>query len=1065
MPNSCHLILLISDFPARTERYQAWLSQDSSTTWSVKNRPWQTPWRSPEDRNVAACVILIENDSPDKGLEWLQSHNQQQNLNPPPAIAIGPEQVATAVQCLKAGAVDYLSTTAIAPDLLIQSLKSAIASASPSSSNFQDIPSTQNPQTPHLPSSLSSATATTKLDSELEIIINSIPAFAAFIDNQQRYRFVNRSYEYYFHCPISDIINQRIQDIVGEANYQKLRPQIEQALAGQEVNFEGQFEQPAGYSRYYNVTYIPKFDASNNVKGFVVHGQDINDRVQTEKALRHSQDRLRMALESAQLGTWDWDIKTDELDWDVRCKAILGLPADADSSLDTFFEILHPDERERVKQAVSAALTPHSDSEYSIDYRIIRANDNVERWLLAKGQVYFQTDGTPQRFIGTVLDITARKQAETTLKQSEERLQMVLEGSDGGYWDWNIVTNDEYLSPQWLAMLGYETGDLPLQYDSWVRLIHPDDCSWVMERLQKHLQDGSIPYQFEYRLLTKAGYWKWIANYGKVVVRNEQGQPLRMAGVHYDISDRKQTEARLHESEDRLRMAIESTQLGTWDWDLGANILIWDARCKAMFGLSPAATVTIETFYAGLHPDDQQRLEQEIAVCFDPEKGGWYNTEYRTIGIEDGVQRWLLARGKAYFDSDGTPQRFVGTVLDISDRKQVEAERERLLEYEKLARQEAEQANRIKDDFLAILSHELRSPLNPILGLTQLLQTQKFDKAKTAEALATIERNAKLQTQLIDDLLDVAKILRGKLVLQKVPVDLAFAIEAALDTVRATAAVKSIDLQATIPPIGRIWGDATRLQQIVWNLLSNAIKFTPPQGQVSIRLEPIDCQAQITVRDTGKGIKPDFLPNLFESFRQEDASTTRQYGGLGLGLAIVHSLVEAHGGTITADSPGEAQGATFTVRFPLFDSQQETRSPKPNAVPDLDLQGIRVLVVDDEPDTRQLLEKVLTVYEAEVCTVTSAVEALSALELWQPDVLVSDIGMPDVDGYSLIEQIRALPPEKGGKIPAIALTAYAREEDRQRAINSGFQQQLTKPLEPQQLVRVVMRLVASLSRR
>jgi nitrogen-specific signal transduction histidine kinase/CheY-like chemotaxis protein len=363
----------------------------------------------------------------------------------------------------------------------------------------------------------------------------------------------------------------------------------------------------------------------------------------------------------------------------------------------------------------------------------------------------------------------------------------------------------------------------------------------------------------------------------------------------------------------------------------------------------------------------------------------------------------------------------------------LEVERDRLLQLERTARETAERANRIKDEFLAILSHELRSPLNPILGWAKLLQTRKFDEIKTAEALATIERNAKLQTQLIDDLLDVAKILRGKLSMDTTPVNLAFVIESAIDTVRTAAVSKSILLHPVLPNIGQVSGDSARLQQIVWNLLSNAIKFTPKEGRVEIRLQRVQDQAYIIVSDTGIGINPDFLPHIFESFRQEDVSITRKYGGLGLGLAIVRQLVEAHGGTITAESPGEGLGATFTVRLPLLNIEPEIKQTDDLPQQALDLTGIRVLAVDDDPDARELLTVLLAQYGAKVLTVASAASVLANLESFQPDVLVSDIGMPEVDGYSLIKQIRTLTPEKGGQIPAIALTAYAREDDQQRA--------------------------------
>ena len=308
-------------------------------------------------------------------------------------------------------------------------------------------------------------------------------------------------------------------------------------------------------------------------------------------------------------------------------------------------------------------------------------------------------------------------------------------------------------------------------------------------------------------------------------------------------------------------------------------------------------------------------------------------------------------------------------------------------------------------------------------------------------------------------MLDIAKILRGKLSLDITPVNLSSVIAGAIDTVRATAVAKSISLDAVLPNIGQVSGDAARLQQIVWNLLSNAIKFTPHGGRVDVWLKRVDNQAEITVRDTGKGINPDFLGYIFESFRQEDASITRKYGGLGLGLAIVRQLVEAHGGTITADSSGEGRGATFTVRLPLLNGEPESKQTATLRQPELDLTGIRVLAVDDEPNACELLNVLLTQYGADVLTVTSASQVLANLTSFQPNVLICDIGMPDVDGYTLLQQVRALPPEKGGQIPAIALTAYARQEDQQRALDSGYQRHLPKPFEPDQLVRAVALLV------
>ncbi len=395
-----------------------------------------------------------------------------------------------------------------------------------------------------------------------------------------------------------------------------------------------------------------------------------------------------------------------------------------------------------------------------------------------------------------------------------------------------------------------------------------------------------------------------------------------------------------------------------------------------------------------------------------------------------------------------------------AERDQIEQEREKLLQRERTARKEAETANRIKDEFLAVLSHELRSPLNPILGWSRLLQDGKLDAAKTKQALATIERNAKLQAELIEDLLDVSRILQGKLSLTVNSVDLAATIKAAIETVRLAAEAKSIQVEMMLKPeVGLVSGDSTRLQQIVWNLLSNAVKFTPIGGRVEVQLEQIGPHAQISVNDTGKGISPSFLPYVFDYFRQEDGATTRKFGGLGLGLAIVRHLVELHGGTIEADSPGEGLGATFTVRLPLMPTQPSVNQASQLPETSLDLQGIQVLVVDDDTDSQDFVTFLLEQAGATVIAVGSARAAIAALIEFQPDVLLSDIGMPDINGYMLLQQVRVLPPEQGGNILAIALTAYAGELDQKQALSAGFQQHIAKPVDPAQLVKLIADLV------
>jgi signal transduction histidine kinase len=389
--------------------------------------------------------------------------------------------------------------------------------------------------------------------------------------------------------------------------------------------------------------------------------------------------------------------------------------------------------------------------------------------------------------------------------------------------------------------------------------------------------------------------------------------------------------------------------------------------------------------------------------------------------------------------------------------KQAEAEREQLLEREKAARAEAERANRTKDEFLAVLSHELRTPLNPILGWAKLLRNQDLDAVQTDQALATIEQNAKLQCDLIDNLLDISRIIQGRLNLKVSPLNFAAVVRAAIKTLQLAAEAKSIQVESILnDSIGQISGDPTRLQQIVWNLLANAIKFTPAQGRVEVSLECVEDQAQLTICDTGIGIAPTFLPNVFDYFCQADSSTTRRYGGLGLGLAIVRHLVELHGGTVTAASPGEGLGTIFIVKLPLISTQTETELDSIlDTDPFLQLNGIQVLVVDDEPDSLALAKFVLQQAGARVMTAATAREGLQAFIQSLPDVLVSDIGMLEMDGYMLLQQIRALPPEQGGQVKAVALTAYAGEVNRQKVLQAGFQQHISKPMDPQELVTAV----------
>ncbi|HUG53807.1 MAG TPA: ATP-binding protein, partial [Vicinamibacteria bacterium] len=393
-------------------------------------------------------------------------------------------------------------------------------------------------------------------------------------------------------------------------------------------------------------------------------------------------------------------------------------------------------------------------------------------------------------------------------------------------------------------------------------------------------------------------------------------------------------------------------------------------------------------------------------------------------------------------------------------------ERKLLLESERHARAAAERASRMKDEFLATLSHELRTPLSAILGWAHMLRTRPVGEEDLRKGLDTIERNARMQTQLIEDLLDMSRIASGKVRLDVQPVQPVTFVEAALETVRPAAEAKGVRLEKVLDSTaGPVSGDPGRLQQVVWNLLTNAIKFTPRGGKVQVLLQRVDSHVEVTVGDTGTGIEPEFLAHVFERFRQADASATRQFGGLGLGLAIVKNLTELHGGTVRVHSGGRNEGSAFTVCLPLTVMHRGDEAD-PRAHPGAaeagvldfrptDLSGLKVLVVDDQEDARELIARVLGECKAEVITASSADEALLLVERERPHVLVSDIGMPDVDGFELLKRVRALGADRGGRVPAIALTAFARSEDRTRALHHGFRVHVAKPVEPAELVATV----------
>ncbi len=494
--------------------------------------------------------------------------------------------------------------------------------------------------------------------------------------------------------------------------------------------------------------------------------------------------------------------------------------------------------------------------------------------------------------------------------------------------------------------------------------------------------------------------------------------------------------------------------------NLDGIVLSWNRGAEQIFGYSAAEMIgqRIDRIF----PPD--RLEEEPRIL-ERLKRGERVDHFETIRRrKDGRLIEVSVTISPIHSRDGKIVGASKIARDITAIKRVLRERDAALAAERDARLEAERVSRMKDEFLATLSHELRTPLNAILGWAQVLHSGGSNREEIEEGLATILRNARAQAQLVDDLLDMSRIVAGKLRLEVTRVDLAEVVAESIETVRPAARAKNIQIATHIDAtVAVVTGDPNRLQQVVWNLLSNAVKFTPKSGKVDVRLRRIDSRIEITVTDTGQGIEPDFLPSLFTRFSQADASTTRAHRGLGLGLAIVRHLVELHGGTVRGSSEGPGTGATFTVSLPVTPIIDPLETPVPadraagsTARPfAADLAGIHVLVIDDEPDARALIKVVLERNGAKVTTASTAQSGLEALQRDRPHVILSDIGMPGMDGFAFIAELRRLPAQQGGSTPAVALTAFARGEDRRRALDAGFQMHVPKPIESPELLAVV----------
>ncbi len=704
--------------------------------------------------------------------------------------------------------------------------------------------------------------------------------------------------------------------------------------------------------------------------------------------------------------------------------------------------------------------------------------------LLTKDGRYLPIDdcGAPIRdnegnIIGAVLvfrDFSQQRQAEMQLQNAEEQQRLALEAGKMGTFTWDIPTNSLQIDDRIRELFGIPDDVEIDSADPLLAVVHADDRPALDQNLKDALEKKA-PYDARFRVNLPDGTLRWIAGLGTAEF-DAAGKTTFLRGINYDITDQVETEEKVRESEERYRLIAETASDAIITIDKSSTILFINRAAERIFGFNIAEM--IGQSLTMLMPEYLRHLHEAGITRYETTRQRHVNWEHLEIpGLHREGHEIPLELSFSESRLHGR-HVYIGIARDVSERRKAEMERSELLAREQLLRARAEEASNLKDEFVATVSHELRTPLNAILGWTRMMRAGTLDSLTTGKALETIERSAENQARLIDDLLDVSRIITGKLRLDISTIDPAIFVQAALETVRPAANAKEITIQADLDKhTNFIAGDVTRLQQVAWNLFSNAIKFTPKGGQIKVGLTRSDSHVLLSVSDNGQGIPAEFLPHVFDRFRQADATSIRKHGGLGLGLAIARHLVELHGGLITVASGGQDQGANFTVRLPIKALQLSASesSPPPNSqtVPASEalaalnaepmLQGLAILIVDDESDARQLLEQILTTYGATVLTADSAASALEIIQQQQPDLLVSDIGMPDEDGYALIRQVREYQQGQLRRLPAIALTAYARPRDRMQALAAGFNHHVPKPVEPAELITVIASLTGRLN--
>ncbi len=1034
MTDAVHTLLLVVDSLLDREQYRRYLLADPSCTYRLLEAESVASGLA-LCRTSAIDAIVLNYALPD-GLEFLAVLKARNDSGFPPVVMVsGAGDERTAVQAIKLGAEDYLSQRYLNPEQLQTAVRSAIENAR---------------------SRLQLRQSDDRFRVSIENMLDCFGIYAAV--RNEAGQIIDFRIDYLNAAALSS--NQ-----MTEADLGKTLCEMFPAYRGTELfddycrlveTGEPLIKENLIYADIFGTERLTRaYDsrASKLGDGFVAAWRDVTDRKRTEEMIQQQLAQIEAIYKTAPVGLCFVDRDLRFVRINQQLAAINGLSV-AEHLGRTLRAVLPEmaDQLEPLYRQVIESGEPILNLEIQ---GTNRAQPGVLRhWCVC---YYPQKDGQ-QHVVGVntmVQEITDRKRIEANFVETTEILRSIIEGSSdvifvkdlqGRY----VVANST--AATWLEttpemMLGQDDTDL----------FPPEIAQQIQQTDRQVLQTGqSISFEEE---VSRQGMSRSLLS-AKYPWQDAEGNILGVIGISRDISDRKQAEAEreqmqeaLRQSEERLRFIADTIPHIVWATDAYGVTDYVNQQWIEYTGLSLEAAMDYG-WQDLLHPDDLPQVQEFWAEAC--QTATLYEIEYR-LRRADGAFRWHLVKGRPMRDQQGQVMKWFGTCTDIHNQKQAELDRAQLLSETEAAREEAEAANRSKDEFVAVVAHELRSPLNSIAGWAQLLRTRRLDEATIAKGLDTIYRNTHSQVQLIEDLLDISRMVRGILHINFTPLTLSDVVEAALEIVRPTAEAKQIQLETQLRKTAQISGDINRLQQIVVNLLTNAIKFTPEAGRVEVLLGQGQEQVELQIRDNGKGIAPEFLPLIFDRFAQGQRNTSSK-DGLGLGLAIVKNLVELHHGTISVESPGVGQGATFTVRLPVLKAiadramgSEEGGILEPSA-----LAGMRIFVVDDEPDMLELIRFVLEEYGATVQSALSAAATLDQLPQFKPDILISDIAMPNGNGYELLQQLQSLPQPD---IPAIALTAYASATYEERSLQAGFQQHLTKPVETEVLVTAIVNLV------